>query len=802
MTPPTRFLFAAALLLSSAPLFAQSASASANYNLVNDSWPAAWIDSPESETAGMAVYHFRKTFALDRKPAHFVVHVSADRRYRFFVNGVSLGVGPQRSDQFKWRYETYDLAPHLEAGRNVVSAVVWNYSEEAPYAMTSVKTGLLVEGDSAGEAVVNTGASWKVERDRSASALPLDRAALHTFIVTGPGEKIDGRVAHWDWLGADFDDRGWTSARVGEHGTPDGVGTDVTHWLVPRNIPLPEEREQRLTRVRRVEGIAAPSADFLGGHAPLQIPAHSEVTLLCDQNFETNAFPHLVVSGGRDSSVRLTYAEALFDAKEHKGNRDQIEGKHIVGVTDEFIADGGERRDFSPLLFRTYRYLQLRIQTGATPLTIDDLYGVATGYPLSETGSFQSDDPSLSQIWNVGWRTARLCAYETYTDCPYYEQLQYIGDTRIQALITLYVSGDDRLMRNAIELFDHSRRPMGLTQSRYPTTTPQIIPTFSLFWVQMVHDYWMHRRDDAFVRARLLGVSNVLSWFEDRIDQKTGMLGPVPYWDFVDWTDQWKWVDSAHPGGQPPGASEGGSSVVSLQFAWTLQDAADLFAANGLAEKAEHYRAVAKRLRESTIAHCWDAARNVVADTPAKTTFSQHADVFAVLSGAVSGAQARALMQRVDADRTLTQATIYFDFYVLKALKAAGLGDEYLDHLKPWRDMIANGLTTFAEKPDPTRSDCHAWSASPNYDLLATVCGIEPASAGFATVKIEPHLAKLKDVTGVVPHPDGLIRVKIHRDGASSFAEIELPEKVTGEFIWAGHSTPLRGGAQHIDLRE
>jgi len=749
----------------------------------------------------MEVFHFRKTFTLAQVPEHFVVHVSGDRRYRFFVNSVSLGTGPQRSDAFKWRYETYDISKQLHVGQNVVSAVVWNYTEEAPYALMSVKTGLLVEGDSAAEAAVNTDGSWKVEIDHASSAYALDRAALHTFLVTGPGQRIDGRHFDWDWLKADFDDHAWTPARVSEQGVPDGVGTDVTHWLAPRNIPMPEEHLRRLQRVRRAEGgIDMPTAAFLAGNGPLQIPAHREITLLCDQNFETNAFPHLIVTGGRDSSVRLTYAEALFDPSDKKGNRDQIDGKHIVGVTDEFIADGGEHRDFSPLLFRTYRYLQLRIKTEDTPLTIEDLYGVATGYPFTEVGSFQSNDASLCQIWNVGWRTARLCAYETYTDCPYYEQLQYVGDTRIQALITLYVSGDDRLMRNAIESFDRSRRPMGLTQSRYPTTTPQIIPTFSLFWVQMVHDYWMHRRDDAFVHARLLGVSNVLSWFEERIDQKTGMLGYVPYWNFVDWCDDWKWIDSAHPGGQPPGATDGGSSVVSLQLAWTLQDAADLFAADGQNEKAEHYRVVAQHLRDSTLAHCWDAERSLLADTPAKTAFSQHADVFAVLSGAIKGEKARELMRRVDTDHSLTQATIYFDFYVLKAMKAAGLGDEYLAHLKPWRDMIANGLTTFAEKPDPTRSDCHAWSASPNYDLLATVCGVEPASPGFATVKIEPHLGDLRDVTGVVPHPDGLIRVKIHREGAASFADVELPKKVTGEFVWTGHVTPLHGGEQHLSL--
>jgi hypothetical protein len=57
-----------------------------------------------------------------------------------------------------------------------------------------------------------------------------------------------------------------------------------------------------------------------------------------------------------------------------------------------------------------------------------------------------TDDPELSKIFEIGWRTARLCAMETYMDCPYYEQLQYIGDARIQALISLFNSGDEELL--------------------------------------------------------------------------------------------------------------------------------------------------------------------------------------------------------------------------------------------------------------------------------------------------------------------------------------------------------------------
>ena len=65
-------------------------------------------------------------------------------------------------------------------------------------------------------------------------------------------------------------------------------------------------------------------------------------------------------------------------------------------------------------------------------------------------------------------------------DTPYCEQLQYVGDTRIQALISYAVAGDDRLARQALRAFDDSRIPEGITRSRYPSSLPQSIPTFSL----------------------------------------------------------------------------------------------------------------------------------------------------------------------------------------------------------------------------------------------------------------------------------------------------------------------------------
>lgn len=765
--------------------------------LLKARWPAHWITDPTAPKSDYGVYLFRRTLELPEKPAHFVVHVTGDARYRFWVNGQSVCFGPQWSDPADWRYESIDLAPWLVTGANVLAAQVRGYGDLAPYASMGQRTAFLLQGDTAAERVVDTGAGWKVFHDTAYRPFQADRDQLRAFVVVGPGDRLDAAQHPWGWQLAGFDDHAWPGARVLGNGQPRGWGTDVNYWLRARTTPLLEEIPERLARVVRASG-ADVSAEFPAGHAPFTVPANGRATVLLDRGHLTNAFPQLTVSGGRGASVTLRYAEGLFDAKRQKGNRNETDAREILGLGDQFLPDGGAHRLFAPMDFRTYRYLQLDITTGAEPLTVEDLHGVFTGYPFRENATFTSDDPTLTQIWNVGWRTARLCATETYMDCPYYEQLQYAGDTRIQCLISLYVSGDDRLMRNALELFDHSRIPEGLTQSRYPSLSPQLINTFSLFWVDMLHDYWRHRTDDAFLRERLTGLQAVLAWFEARVDARTGMLGPLPYWTFVDWAGEWSRDSGLGIGGEPDGAHTGGSSIVSLQFATTLRRAAELTRALGRGDLASHYEQLAAKLCDATNRECWDAGRKLYADTPAKKAFSQHANIMAVLAGAKTGAQARDLMQRVADDASLIQATTYFRFYLLRAMKAAGLGDQYGSRLGPWRTMLERGLTTFAEKPDPARSDCHAWSASPVYELLATVCGIEPAAPGFAKVRIEPHLGALQSAAAKMPHPQGEISVSLRREGTGIAAVISLPAGVDGTFVWAGQSSELHGGTQTV----
>jgi len=777
-----------------ANIHSEGQQAAINPRLLNAQWPSSWVSCPNVSQRDYGVYHFRKTFTLEMAPEKFIVHVSADNRYRLFVNGMPVCSGPARSDLYHWYFETVDLSSFLHKGENVIAAMVWNMGVLAPVSQITNQTAFVVQGDGENEQVVNTNSSWKVLQDNGYQPCSLDNGSrLNTYMVVGPGDRLDATLFPWDWEQLKFQDKDWKNAQIIADAVPDGSGTDNLWTMVPRNIPLMEEQVQRLEKVRRSEGIQVPEL-FLKGQQPLIIPENQTVHILFDQSFNTSAFPEFTVAGGRGASVKISYAEALFDKNMQKGNRNEIEGKELIGNFDLFLPDGEPNRHFRPLTFRTYRYVQFDITTVGQPLTITDLYGMYTGYPFVPKATFSSSDPSLQQLWNVGWRTARLCAGETYFDCPYYEQLQYEGDTRIQALISLYVTGDDRLMRKAILDFYHSRVPEGLTQGRFPSSRLQVIPPYSLFWISMVYDYWMHRKDDPFVKQFLPAIDEILIWYENSIDHTKGMLGPMKWWNFTDWADTFT-------DGVPPGAKDGNSSTISLHYAYTLQQAASLNNYFGHASKADRYFKSAKDLCEATYKHCYNPAKKEMADTPDRGSYSQHAGIMAILTGTIPEMERGKVMKKLIEDTSLTQVTFYFRFYLTQALKVAGMSDLYYSQLKPWRDMLGMGLTTFAERPEPSRSDCHAWSASPLYDFLSLICGVVPASPGFASVRIAPALGELESVSATIPHPLGEISVKLEKKGNSGInADITLPKGVNGQFIWKGRIVKLNNGNQKITL--
>ncbi|CAM4423601.1 Alpha-L-rhamnosidase N-terminal domain-containing protein [Pedobacter westerhofensis] len=763
-----------------------------NPKLLKSSWPAYWVTSPNAMQREYGVYHFRRTFNLSAAPANFIVHVSADNRYRLFVNGKPVCSGPARGDLFNWYYESIDISSYLKRGSNTIAALVWNMGELAAVGQISNQTAFMLQGNGDPEKIVNTGKDWKVSMSKAFSPCSKDNMKrLQAYMVVGPGDQVDGKKYAWGWENLSYDDSKWDNALEITHPEPVGYGTDNQWTVTPRSIPLFEEQLTRFAFLRRSSGMEA-NSDFLLGKSALKIPAQQTVSILIDNSVNISGYPEILTAHGTGATIRLTYAESLFDAKGVKGNRNDIDQKEIKGNYDIYLPDGGDDRKFRPLWIRSFRYLQLDITTKDEPLEIRDIYCMKTGYPLEMNASFSSSDPTLREIWNVGWRTAQLCAGEQYYDTPYYEQLQYTGDSRIQALISLYISGDVRLMRKAILDFYHSRTPEGLTQGRYPSNRLQIIPTFSLFWISMIHDYWMYRHDDAFVKQFLPAINEITEWYSVRIDKDKKMLGPLTWWNFIDW-------DNFNDWGTAPGADNGNSSIITLQYAYTLNQAADLFKSFGHVSQSDEMKLLAAELNQNTFMACFNAEKGLIADTPDQQTYSQHAGIWAVLSGAVPQNEVPRIMQKLLQDKSIGQVTFFYRFYLTQALRKAELADVYYSELTPWRDMLKLGLSTFAEKPEPTRSDCHAWSASPNYDFLATICGITSDAPGFERVLIRPFLGELTQAECTMPHPSGQIAVKLQRTGESGVrAEIKLPEGLTGTFAWKNKTSKLHSGTQTI----
>ncbi|MCD2423671.1 alpha-L-rhamnosidase N-terminal domain-containing protein [Niabella pedocola] len=757
-------------------------------------WNAHWITV--SQDAGSkydyGIHRFRKAFSISAVPETFVINLSADPRYEFFVNGTRVCRGPARGSLYNWHYETIDIAQFLKKGQNLIAATVWNYGEWSPGAQISMYTGFIVQGESEQEAVANTDGTWKVSTDRSFSP------SLVYLQDVGPGDIIQGETHPWNWNTADFDDAQWKNAEVKERGQPAGTGTQYLRALTPRSIPLMEAHLEGPMKIRRSEGIDV-KGDFIPGKEALKIPPHSKVSILLDQEYLTNAYPALTVSKGARSKIAVTYSEAMYLDARNKGNRNEIDGKHINGFVDVFYPEGGSRRVYSPLWFRTFRYIQLDIETTTQELLLHSFDREFTGYPFKEKGRFSCNDPALQEIWKAGWRTARLCAGETYYDCPYYEQLQYTGDTRIQGLISLYVSGDDRLMRKAITDIASSVTPEGILLSRYPARYNQVIPPFSLYWINMLHDYWMYRDDKAFVASYLPILKSILNWFEHKIDPQTGLLGPLPHWNFVDWPVKWPWDDRKPLGGTPPAAIAGGSSILSLQLAYALADAAALLEVFNETALAAKYKKLQQSIGEAAMKQCFDQQRGLMADDRTHSRYSQHASIMGILSEAISRDQQQRVFEKLNSDTSLTPATVYYRFYLFRAMKKAGLADRYTSSLDIWKTMLKNGLTTFAEQPEPSRSDCHAWSASPNYDLLATVCGITPAAPGFRKVHIAPHLGTLKWVKAAMPHTNGEIRVFFEQRNGRLTGSITLPPNLYGVFEHKGVSRKLVPGTNVLN---
>jgi hypothetical protein len=273
------------------------------------------------------------------------------------------------------------------------------------------------------------------------------------------------------------------------------------------------------------------------------------------------------------------------------------------------------------------------------------------------------------------------------------------------------------------------------------------------------------------------------------------LLKELPWWSFVDWVSTGK---------LPNYDANGESCTTTLEYLGALQDAAEMERALGDADRGARLVNRADHVRSGLREKCWDPGRKLVANNPARTGFSQQTNVLAVLYDVVPQEQQPDVLTQImgiepgTAPGGVLSCSYYFRFYLARALDHAGMGDDYLASLRPWRELLPLHFSTWPETPGDTRSDSHAWSAHPAYDLLTLVAGIEPSAPAFATVKVAPHLGELTSVAASFPHTQGMIEVHFQRSGDMLSGSITLPGNLSGSFVWHGKVQPLHPGVNQI----
>ena len=769
------------LIIISGELFAQS---------------APWVSYPSANQTGYGVYHFRKTFDLEKIPEKLNIHVSADNRYNLFVNGERVCYGPAKGDLQTYKYDVIDIAPFLKSGENLLAALVYNGGDDKPLAFLSVQTAFMLRAENEKFSFLNTGADWKVYKNPAYEVISYYEMLFrerwfYGFYACGGGDEVVAEKYPWGWENIDFEDNDWLAA------DPLVFDKQPPWNLVPRNIPFMADYLVYPAKIRKVTGTDISVGNW-DGKFSITIPANAKAEILVDFEVLTMGYPELTVNNGTGSRIQIKYAEALYEEVHLKAHRDSVNNLNMFGVWDIFHPDG-EKRTFRPLWKRCFRYVQFNVETKNEPLEISSYILEYSGYPYPEPATFISDNAKLNEIFEMSLRTLEMCSGETYYDTPFYEQLSYGGDNRPIAAISTYNSTDDRLLREVLRLYPQSEnRETGLFKSAYPSRFDFDMGSWSMAWIQTLQDYYFMRGDSAFVAQFYDKIEGVLRFYERHLDERTGLIGTVKNQNFIDWSNT---------KGSLPRPNEKRemqqSALLTLYFAHTLDCTARLYREIGLTERARYWEQMSRGIKVAVYTCCRDDEKQLFRDYSDREIFSQHTNIMAILCDLVPPPEQTELLHRIlNFEGFEEMASSYFSFFLFKAMEKTGNEHLCLENMDFWYNFIDRGHTTCGETAFAShdRSDCHAWSAHPAYYLLSSVCGIKPADIGFNTVKIKPHLGKLKEVKADMPHPKGRIKIEYRQVKKGWQAHIVLPPEMSGTFEFRGEIRTVKEGENNFIL--
>lgn len=746
------------------------------------------------------LWEYENSFELT-EPLNCTMFLSADQRFELYADDVLHAAGPDLGEPHHWSVAAYRV--RLPAGKHVLRVLNW-FLPQGSGARAALHPFFFCSSPEC-PALFNTGnAPWRVRRINGWSFLP-DR----TDCIISQRACFDIREM--------LSPTPWQTPEVILPPRPRnsfsyGVFPVAEHRFVPTVLPE-QMRRTLLSGIGKVRAVTsedgrrhvftgADTTDervavwqkLLDGHAPVVVPPHTSYSVLIDWQDYCCGYSLVEAAGGGEEEIRFTWAEALCEAGSgFKKNRGEVIGYRMPEYAngETFRRLVGQKHLCRSFWWRAGRFVLVTISTGSLPVTVSALGIREDRYPLEQEGHVETSHKDLQAVQPMLVRSMQMCSHETFMDCPYYEQLMYTGDTRIECLVYYMMQREAALPVRAAQLFDWSRHVWeGIAAERWNPLSPQGSATFAMIWVLMVRDLLLYRRirPDILRKLRTGVRGNIEALLE--YAGEGGLVENLPGWSFVDWVSSW-------PAGVPAGGhNRGASSVFQLQMIGALKAAAEIERfPGGSPDLEKRFLAEEERLRAALFRVFWDDNRGLFADDREHRFFSEHAQSLALAFDLPMESDDRGRMiSGLLEDRTLFRTTIYYSFYLFEALQHIGMAYRIPDKMDRWFETFRNGAVTTWEMPDPSRSDCHAWGSHPLFHIHSSIAGIRPADFGFRRVRVLPQLGDMEHLAGSFPHPDGMIRYDYRRGTSGLSVEIELPEGVAGVFELGSFTGELAPG--------
>ena len=765
-----------------------------------------WI-RPDGTDAGACGKLEAALFRLEIKAEQPVktaeLHITAADRYRLYVNGKSVICGPRKGDQWNRYYETVDIAPYLVVGKNYITVRVISYAhvhsqstQVAPFSVYVAQVGAVLMTKCVlelenGEAVeLSTGkADWTAAKDESFlidNSLVPYVGATEMFFAEKCLPWRENREMGWEKAVKAF------GSGINEYGEFSPL------QMKKRHIPNMEEVELKFTA--QLENLEGENGFAFDENGVAVIPAGATRVAELDAGVLRTAYLRLKAQGA-GGCVKVIYAERYFpkdpDAPTGPMPRDDRENGRIVGSNEtaatwqahhDYFYTAEKEMLFENFWFRTFRYVRIEVTAGDVPVTLHMPDFADTKYPLDVKAQLDFADERMAKLWDISVRTLRSCMHETHEDCPYYEQLQYILDTRLQMQFTYAISGDTRMAENVLWDYHCSQLPDGILQSRYPCTHTQVIPDFSIYWIYMLEEHYIQTGDDSLIRFYRPTMDKVLNYFDNHMGDK-GLVEKLGYWEFGDWLDAWNKNQ-----GTPTATYHGPSALHNLTYALGLRTAARMMRVIGKDAIAADYDDRADAIGKNVVELCYDAQRGVLREGPAFEQYTQHVQALAVLCDALTGVEAKVALRHAMEDADMLPCTFPWQYTLFRALEKLGMYELTEPVWEQYFSMLDRHLTTVPEKPGDTRSDCHAWSALPLYEYPRMLLGVQPGKPGWEEVIVRPRAIGIDRFGGTVPTPKGDVTVSWRMENNRMRVVVTAPvpvKVVVGDRVYESKSGKL-----------